>query len=177
MITLLSSMAQEESRSISDNVKWGYRKRMADGKYHVAYSRFLGYTKGNTTLEIDEKEAEIARYIYYLFFAGKSDNYIAEKLNSQKIASPGSGKKWAPSTIRSILTNEKYCGNALLHRRTLIWIQLGSFFFAPLPCEKVLILWAFSSSRTRIPARAVSSFMLIQSIFDHLQLNTHLDRL
>lgn len=62
MITLLSSMAQEESRSISDNVKWGYRKRMADGKYHVAYSRFLGYTKGNTTLEIDEKEAEIARY-------------------------------------------------------------------------------------------------------------------
>lgn len=116
MITLLSSMAQEESRSISDNVKWGYRKRMADGKYHVAYSRFLGYTKGNTTLEIDEKEAEIARYIYYLFFAGKSDNYIAEKLNSQKIASPGSGKKWAPSTIRSILTNEKYCGNALLQK-------------------------------------------------------------
>ncbi len=63
------------------------------------------------------------------------------------------------------------------HRRTLIWIQLGSFFFAPLPCEKVLILWAFSASRTRIPARAVSSFMLIQSIFDHLQQNTHLDRL
>ena len=58
------------------------------------------------------------------------------------------------------------------HRRTLIWIQLGSFFFAPLPCEKVLILWAFSASRTRIPARAVSSFMLIQSIFDHLQQNT-----
>lgn len=116
MITLLSSMAQEESRSISDNVKWGYRKRMADGKYHVAYSRFLGYTKGNTTLEIDEKEAEIARYIYYLFFAGKTDNYIAEKLNSQKIASPGSGKKWSPSTIRSILTNEKYCGNALLQK-------------------------------------------------------------
>ncbi len=63
------------------------------------------------------------------------------------------------------------------HRRTLIWIQLGSFFFAPLPCKKVLIPWAFSASRTRIPARAVSSFMLIQSIFDQLQQNIHPDRL
>lgn len=55
------------------------------------------------------------------------------------------------------------------HRRTLIWIQLGPFFFAPLPCEKVLILWDFSASRARILAREFSSFMLIQSIFDHLQ--------
>ena len=116
MITLLSSMAQEESRSISDNVKWGHRKRMADGKYYVAYSRFLGYKKGEKPFEIDENEAETVRYIYYLCLAGKANKYIAEKLNAYKISSPGSGKKWGPSTIASILTNEKYCGNALLQK-------------------------------------------------------------
>lgn len=115
MITLLSSMAQEESRSISDNVKWGLRKRMADGKYDVAYSNFLGYKKGDATLEIVEKEAETVRYIYYLSLAGKTDGYIAEKLNSYGILSPA-GKKWCPSTVSSILTNEKYCGNALLQK-------------------------------------------------------------
>lgn len=115
MITLLSSMAQEESRSISDNVKWGLRKRMADGKYDVAYSNFLGYKKGDAALEIVEKEAETVRYIYYLSLAGKTDGYIAEKLNSYGILSPA-GKKWCPSTVSSILTNEKYCGNALLQK-------------------------------------------------------------
>lgn len=59
------------------------------------------------------------------------------------------------------------------HRRTLIMIQLGPFFFAPLPCEKVLILWAFSASCTRITARAVSSFILFLTIFCHLQQKAH----
>ena len=115
MITLLSSMAQEESRSISDNVKWGLRKRMADGKYYVPYSKFLGYQKGAATLEIDEKEAETVRYIYYLSLAGRTDGYIADKLNTYGILRP-TGKKWCPSTVSSILTNEKYCGNALLQK-------------------------------------------------------------
>ena len=116
MITLLSSMAQEESRSISDNVKWGLRKRMADGKYYVAYSRFLGYDKGETSFEINAREAETVRYIYYLFLAGKTDVYIASKLADLGIPSPGGLSKWDPSTINSILTNEKYCGNALLQK-------------------------------------------------------------
>ena len=116
MITLLSSMAQEESRSISDNVKWGLRKRMADGKYYVAYSRFLGYDKGETSIEINVQEAETVRYIYYLFLAGKTDVYIASKLSDLSIHSPAGQSKWSASTINSILINEKYCGNALLQK-------------------------------------------------------------
>ena len=58
------------------------------------------------------------------------------------------------------------------HRRTLIWIQLGPFFFAPLPCEKVLILWAFSASRTRISVLAVASSMLFPTFFGHYSKNS-----
>ncbi len=47
LITIMSSMAQEESRSISENSTWGIRKRMRDGKFSLAYSRFLGYDKGS----------------------------------------------------------------------------------------------------------------------------------
>ncbi len=116
MITLLSSMAQEESRSISDNVKWGLRKRMADGKYHVPYSRFLGYDKGEASLEINVREAETVRYIYYLFLAGKTDVYIANIMADLNISSPAGQSKWSASTVNSILINEKYCGNALLQK-------------------------------------------------------------
>ena len=77
--------------------------------------------------------------------------------------------------IMTVMSEQK--ANQREHRRTLIWIQLGSFFFAPLPCGKNLILWTFSASRTRIPARAVSSFMFIPSIFEPLQQKVHPDRL
>ena len=120
MITLLSSMAQEESRSISENVKWGLRKRMADGKYYVPYKRFLGYKKGKNSLEIVEKEAETIRYIYHLFLAGKTENFIAKKLRNLSIPTPSGQGGWDPSVINSILKNEKYCGNALLQKTFVV---------------------------------------------------------
>lgn len=64
----MSSLAQEESRSISENVIWGQRKRFADGKVSLPYKRFLRYKRGADGLpEIDEKEAEMIRLIYRLF--------------------------------------------------------------------------------------------------------------
>lgn len=114
IITLLSSMAQEESRSISENVKWGIRKRMADGIYHLPYSRFLGYEKRESTLAIVPGEAAAIRYIYYLFLAGKTAKYIATLLTESNISTPAGLKAWHPSVVVSILKNEKYCGNALL---------------------------------------------------------------
>ena len=71
LITIMSSLAQEESRSISENVTWGQRKRMADGKASLPYSSFLGYKKGEDGLpEIVPEEAEIIRFIYRSFLEG-----------------------------------------------------------------------------------------------------------
>ena len=68
LITIMSSLAQEESRSISENVTWGQRKRFADGKVSVAYKQFLGYEKGEDDIpRIVEKEAVIVQRIYALF--------------------------------------------------------------------------------------------------------------
>lgn len=68
LITIMSSLAQEESRSLSENVKWGQRKSFSDGKVHLPYSRFLGYRKGKDGKpEIVPEEAEIVRMIYSQF--------------------------------------------------------------------------------------------------------------
>ncbi len=71
LITIISNLAQEASRSISENVTWGHRKRMADGKVSLPYSSFLGYKKGEDGLpEIVPEEAEIIRFIYRSFLEG-----------------------------------------------------------------------------------------------------------
>ena len=117
LITIMSSLAQEESRSISENVTWGQRKRMQDGKVHMAYKHFLGYEKGSDgTPVIVEEEAEIIRLIYRLFLYGKSPSAIATMLTNEGILTPGGKTGWRPNGVISILTNEKYSGNALLQK-------------------------------------------------------------
>ncbi len=117
MLTIMSSLAQEESRSISENVRWGKRKSMQDGNIHLAYSHFLGYKKGaDGRPEIVEEEAKIIRQIYDMFLGGNSIRSIADHLTSQKIPTPSGKTKWSVSTVKSILTNEKYKGDALLQK-------------------------------------------------------------
>ena len=90
LITIMSSLAQEESRSISENVTWGQRKRFADGKVSIPYGRFLGYRKGADNLpEIVEEEAATIRLIYRLFLYGKSPSAIATYLTDEGIITPG----------------------------------------------------------------------------------------
>ena len=118
LITIMSSLAQEESRSISENVTWGQRKRFADGKVTLPYKSFLGYRKGPDGLpEIVPEEAEIVREIYRLFIQGKTVNWIATHLTSKGIPTPRGKEKWQTSTIESILTNEKYKGSAVLQKK------------------------------------------------------------
>ena len=106
LITIMSSLAQEESRSISENVTWGHRKRMADGKVAVAYSRFLGYDKGEDgNLVINEEEARTIRLIYGDFLAGLSYRAIAEKLTGLGLKTPAGKEKWCQGTVKSILQN------------------------------------------------------------------------
>ncbi len=117
LITIMSSLAQEESRSISENVTWGHRKRMADGKVSLPYSSFLGYKKGEDGLpEIVPEEAEIVRFIYKSYMEGQTIYTIAKALTERKILTPTGKEKWHQSTIKSILTNEKYKGSALLQK-------------------------------------------------------------
>ncbi len=117
LITIMSSLAQEESRSISENVTWGWRKRIADGKVSMSYGQFLGYEKGaDGTPQIVEEEAEIVRLIYTLFLQGKTPTAIAKYLTAQSIPTPGGKEKWQYNVVESILTNEKYKGDALLQK-------------------------------------------------------------
>lgn len=117
LITIMSSLAQEESRSISENVTWGQRKRFADGKVSLPYSHFLGYRKGDNGLpEIVPEEAETVRWIYSLFLSGKTTSSIAGLLTREGIPTPAGKRKWAASTVESILKNEKYKGDALLQK-------------------------------------------------------------
>lgn len=117
LITIMSSLAQEESRSISENVKWGIRKKFADGKFSMPYSSFLGYAKGEDgTPVIVEEEAEVVKLIYSLFLQGKSMSGIASYLTRQNIHSPRGSRTWSPTTVASILKNEKYAGNAVLQK-------------------------------------------------------------
>lgn len=117
LITIMSSLAQEESRSISENCTWGQRKRCADGKVCVPYSRFLGYDKGEDgNLAVNKEQAKIVKKIYRLFLQGYSPFGIAKVLTEEKILTPGGKEKWSARTIKAILTHEKYKGDALLQK-------------------------------------------------------------
>lgn len=118
LITIMSSIAQEESRSLSQNVTWGIRKSFSDGNIKIAYKRFLGYKRGaDGRPEIIPEEAETVRRIYYLFLIGKSEQEIARLMEDEKIKAPGGGDKWYMQTVKSILKNEKYKGDALLQKQ------------------------------------------------------------
>ncbi|MBQ9437317.1 MAG: recombinase family protein [Lachnospiraceae bacterium] len=117
LITIMSSLSQEESRSISENTVWGQRKRFADGKWSVAYSRFLGYDKGTDgKVVVNPGEAEVVRDIYTLFLKGLSYSEIAKRLMEKGARAPAGGKTWYAKTVMGILKNEKYAGKALLQK-------------------------------------------------------------
>ncbi|MDO5299620.1 MAG: recombinase family protein [Clostridia bacterium] len=134
LLTIMSSIAQEESRNISENVTWGMRRRFAEGKVSMAYGQFMGYRKGkNGVPEVVEAEANIIRTIFRRFLEGATPAIIARELNVAGIPCPSrksllSGdeieatrarkktSRWGPSTVESILTNEKYKGDAILQK-------------------------------------------------------------
>lgn len=117
LITIMSSLAQEEALSISENVTWGHRKRFADGKVTIPYGRFLGYDKGpDGNLVINQAQAVTVRYIYSLYLDGQSLTSIARTLQKEGYQTATGNKHWSASQVRNILTNEKYKGDALLQK-------------------------------------------------------------
>ena len=113
-----TSIAQEESRSISQNVQWGKRVAFQSGKVSFAYSNFLGYKKVDDKIVVVEEEAEIVKKIYSDFLVkGKTPTGIAKELKRLEIKTPsGKNNNWTTNNIISILTNEKYKGDALLQK-------------------------------------------------------------
>ena len=100
LLTIMSSLAQEESRSISLNVTWGQRKRFADGKATAPFSVFLGYDRGeNGEFVINPEQAEIVKIIYGEFLKGFSFKAIAKKLTEMGIKSPKGKDVWNESTV------------------------------------------------------------------------------
>ena len=117
LITIMSSLAQEESRSISENVAWGKRAKCEEGKVYLPYKQFLGYEKGADGLpQIVEDQAKTVRLIYSLFLEGLMPSRIAKRLEVMSILSPAGKQRWQTSTVESILKNEKYKGDALLQK-------------------------------------------------------------
>ena len=111
-------MAQEESRSISQNVTMGKRWAMKEGRVGWAYSSMLGYKKVGDKIEIIQEEAELVQQIYKMFLReGKTCTGIAEYLKERGVKTPtGKSTNWTKNTVNSILRNEKYKGDALLQK-------------------------------------------------------------
>ena len=117
LITIMASLAQQESQSLSQNVKLGLQFRYQNGQVQVNHNHFLGYTKdADGNLIIDPEQAEVVKRIYREYLEGYSMDRIAKGLEADGILTGAGKTKWWTSTINKILRNEKYIGDALLQK-------------------------------------------------------------
>lgn len=116
-ITIYGSIAQSESENISANVKWGKAQSAKQGNVPFQCKHFLGYTKNaDGEIEIVPEEAEIIREIYERYLSGESLHGIKCYLEAKEIPTPAGCSVWRQETIRSILSNEKYKGDAIINK-------------------------------------------------------------
>jgi site-specific recombinase, phage integrase family len=121
LLTIMVSLAQQESQSLSQNVKLGLQYRYQQGRVQINHNRFFGYTKDeNGNIIIDEKEAEVVKCIYREYLEGYSMDKIAKGLEADGILTDAKNSKWHTSTINKILRNEKYMGDALLQKTYIV---------------------------------------------------------
>lgn len=136
LMTIMAALAQQESESLSANVRLGIQFRNQAGKVQVNHNRFLGYTKDEDgNLVIVPEEAAIVRRIYAEYMDGRSFLQIKRGLEADGILNGAHNKKWYESNIKQILTNEKYIGDALLQKtytvNTLEKKRVANNGFAP----------------------------------------------
>ena len=117
MLTIMASLAQQESQSLSQNVKMGLQYRYQQGEVQVNCKRFLGYTRGeNNKLVIVPEEAKVIKRIYREYLEGASMLKIARGLMADGILNGAGNERWHTSNLNQILRNEKYIGDALLQK-------------------------------------------------------------
>lgn len=120
-ITIYGSIAQSETENISANVKWGKQQSAKEGKVSFSYNSFLGYKKGaDGKPEIVEDEAKVVREIFDKYLEGESVRTIAKYLTANQIATPTGKEVWHYGTVKSILSNEKYKGDALINKTYVV---------------------------------------------------------
>lgn len=117
LLTIMASLAQQESQSLSQNVKMGYQYRYQQGKVSVNHKRFMGYTKDEDgNLVVDPNQAVVVKRIFREYLEGKGLETIGKGLERDGILTGAGGKKWRAGTIDKMLSNEKYMGDALLQK-------------------------------------------------------------
>lgn len=117
LITLFAGFAQAESESLSANVKWGKQKSMKDGNVIFQYEWLLGYAEGEDGQPvIVPEEAKTVERIFREYLSGRSLKQIQEGLVADGLPAASGISAWSRQAIRNILTNEKYCGDALLQK-------------------------------------------------------------
>lgn len=117
LITIMASLAQQESESLSQNVKMGIQYRYQQGKVFVNHNHFLGYTKdAQGKLVIEPEESKVIKRIFYSYLNGMTMKQIADSLKADGILTGGKTKNWRSSSVAKILKNEKYMGDALLQK-------------------------------------------------------------
>ncbi|MDD4988074.1 MAG: recombinase family protein [Candidatus Izemoplasmatales bacterium] len=120
LLTIMSSIAQEEAMNVSENVKWNVQKRFNNGVPIVNHKRFLGYTKDRKggNLVVVPEEAKIVRKVFQMYINGVGPQKIAAHMVSQGVSTGAGAKRWSASTVHSILKNEKYTGD-LVQQKTI----------------------------------------------------------
>lgn len=117
LLTILSSLAQDESRSISENSTWGIRRRFENGQFKMSTKRFLGYdTDEEGKLVINKEQAKSIVRLYEEYLSGKTVEHIARQFTREGIKTWNGTTKWHPTTLQSMLENEKYKGDAILQK-------------------------------------------------------------
>lgn len=117
LLTILSSLVQDESRNISENSTWGIRKRFEIGQHKMSTKRFLGYDADeNGKLIVNKQQAKIVKRIFMEFLWGKTTNYIKRIFEREGLTNWDGRAKWKSTTIGSMLENEKYKGDTLLQK-------------------------------------------------------------
>ena len=117
LTTIMGAFAQAESESISQNVKWGVRQAMKEGRVSIRYKNLYAYDEGEDGQpKIIESEAAVIRRINDEFLSGRSLPMIKDGLEADRILTPKGGNVWAVSAIRNLLKNEKYCGDVLMQK-------------------------------------------------------------
>ena len=117
ILSIYSSLAEEESRSISTNIRWAHQKKVERGEVVLNFNNIYGYQQDeNKNVTIKIQEAEVVREIYHKYLIGYSIRRIIRELKENEIKSPLGSSKWSSSTIKGILENEKYIGDVILQK-------------------------------------------------------------
>ena len=159
VLTILSSIAEEELASMSQNIRWANQKRFKQGKLQLVTERFMGYERdGKGGLIINEEQAKVVRRIYDDYISGLGITRIARGLEADRVKNVSGNVSWAASTILGMLKNEKYVGDAILQKT----VTSNSITFKRKPNEGEAPMYYIKNNHPPIIER--EKFELVQEL-------------